>query len=303
MRGPKQRLGFAYRCVANIVRPILLLITRQKWAGEHRLPPVGGGVVVVANHISHLDPFTLAHFLWDNGRATRFLAKEGLFRIPVIGRIIASCGQIPVYRESRDAARAYRDAVKAVREGECVVIYPEGTISRDPHLWPMTGKTGAARVALETGCKVLPVAQWGVQSILPPYSKRLRLVPRKLVEVRMGEPVSLDDLRGRPVTTEIMREATDRIMAAITAELEIARGETAPQQRFNPRSAGVPALGDPSIDEPASGDAGAAEPEAGMPVPGDPTPDVRAEDDVRDEDAGSAEPRDTSSSESGEEAR
>jgi 1-acyl-sn-glycerol-3-phosphate acyltransferase len=247
--GPKQRLGFAYRFVAKIVRPFLMVITRRRWSGGDRLPPVGTGVVVVANHISHLDPLTLAHFLWDHGRATRYLAKEGLFRIPVLGKIIASCGQIPVYRETRDAARAYRDAVKAVREGECVAIYPEGTITRDPDLWPMTGKTGAARVALETGCQVLPVAQWGVQTILPPYAKRPRLFPRKLVQVRMGEPVELDDLRKQPVTTDVMREATDRIMAAITAELEIARGETAPTERFNPRSAGVPSLGDPKASE------------------------------------------------------
>ncbi|NIQ59366.1 MAG: 1-acyl-sn-glycerol-3-phosphate acyltransferase, partial [Gammaproteobacteria bacterium] len=67
------------------------------------------------------------HFLWDNGRAPRFLAKEGVFRAPVIGRIIAACGQIPVYRDTQQAARAYRDAVAAVERGECVAIYPEGT--------------------------------------------------------------------------------------------------------------------------------------------------------------------------------
>ncbi|WP_170313723.1 lysophospholipid acyltransferase family protein [Phytoactinopolyspora halophila] len=276
MGGPKQRLGIAYRLVVFVLRPILQVITRRHWVGADRVPPEGTGVVIVANHISHLDPITFAHFLWDNGRATRYLAKDTLFRIPVIGKIIKSCGQIPVYRETHDAARAYRDAVKAVREGECVVIYPEGTITRDPQLWPMTGKTGAARVALETGCQVLPVAQWGVQTILPPYSKRPRLWPRKAVHVRVGAPVDLGDLLGRPVTTESMRQATDRIMAAVTAELEIIRGETAPELRFDPRRAGTSSTGKPSAAGSAAGndrDDGARVDDEGAGEDGDPGPE------------------------------
>ena len=57
----------------------------------------------------------------------------------------------------------YDAAVAAVRKGECVVVYPEGTLTRDPAQWPMTGKSGAARIALETGCPVIPVGQWGPQ--------------------------------------------------------------------------------------------------------------------------------------------
>ena len=53
-----------------------------------------------------------------------------------------------------------------MRDGECVVVYPEGTLTRDPDLWPMTGKSGAARIALETGCPVIPVGQWGAQELL-----------------------------------------------------------------------------------------------------------------------------------------
>jgi len=170
-----------------------------------------------------------------------------VFRIPIVGRIIAACGQIPVYRESRDAARAFRDAVAAVRAGECVGIYPEGTITREPGLWPMAGKTGAARVALETGCAVIPVAQWGPQEILPPYSKRLRLLPRKTVHVLAGPPVDLEDLRGRPITSAVLRTATDRIVDAITAQLAELRGELPPATRFDPDQAGVPRTGRPQV--------------------------------------------------------
>ncbi len=246
MSGPKQRIGFWYRFVAAVVRPVLMAFTKRDWHGAEHLPPVGTGVVVSPNHVSYADPLTFAHFLWDNGRAPRFLAKEGVFRIPVVGKIIAACGQIPVYRESRDAAQAFRDAVKAIQQGECVAIYPEGTITRDPGLWPMVGKTGAARVALETGCDVIPIAQWGPQELLPPYSKKPRLLPRKTMHVTAGPPVDLDDLRGRPITADLLHEATDRIMDAITSQLAKLRGESPPDVRFDPRNAGVPPTGNPS---------------------------------------------------------
>ncbi|HEY9412189.1 MAG TPA: lysophospholipid acyltransferase family protein [Jiangellaceae bacterium] len=261
MASPRQRLGFAYRFVAAIVRPLLYLFTRRNWTGAERLPPVGTGVLVVANHISHVDPLTFAHFLWENGRAPRYLAKEGVFRIPVAGRIIKACGQIPVYRESRDAALAFRDAVAAIGKGECVAIYPEGTITRDPDLWPMEGKTGAARIALDTGCDVIPIAQWGAHEILAPYSKRPRLIPPKTMHVRAGAPVDLSDLRGQPVTPALLRTASDRILDAITNELAVLRNEEPPAVRFDPRQSRLPKTGDPSkpstdADEPADGAAG-----------------------------------------------
>lgn len=239
MAGPKQRLGFWYRFVAGVLRPVLMATTRRNWRGAEHLPGVGNGVVVAPNHISYVDPLTFAHFLWDNGRAPRYLAKEAVFRIPVIGRIIAACGQIPVYRDSKDAAQAFRDAVAAVEAGECVGIYPEGTISRDPALWPMAGKTGAARVALQTGCPVIPVAQWGPQEILAPHSKRVRLLPRKTMKVVAGPPVDLDDLRGQPINPVVLRQATDRILDAITAQLAELRGELPPAERFDPSRVGL----------------------------------------------------------------
>ena len=73
-----------------------------------------------------------------------------------------------------------RDAIAAIESGEAVVVYPEGTLTRDPALWPMTGKTGAARIALATGCPVIPMAQWGAQRVLAPYGKRS--APRVLRE-------------------------------------------------------------------------------------------------------------------------
>jgi 1-acyl-sn-glycerol-3-phosphate acyltransferase len=201
--------------------------------------------VLVVNHISHADPLTTAHFVYDHGRLPRYLAKSGLFGNKALGVFLRSAGQIPVKRMSTDAVGAYAAAVEAVREGECIVVYPEGTITRDPDLWPMRGKTGAARIALETGCPVIPVAHWGVQDILAPYAAKPDLFPRKNVTYKAGDPVPLDDLRDRPVTAQLTHQATDRIMDAITALLEDVRGEKAPEQRWDPRTRGESETGNP----------------------------------------------------------
>jgi len=157
--------GFWYRLAALILRRPPMVLTRRDWAGMEHIPE--GGAVTVVNHISHVDPLSFAHFLHDAGRLPRFLGKAGLFSVPVVGTILRGAGQIPVYRESDDAAEAYSAAVAAVRAGELVAIYPEATLTRDPDLWPMTGKTGAARIALKTGAPVIPVAQWGPHLVLP----------------------------------------------------------------------------------------------------------------------------------------
>jgi 1-acyl-sn-glycerol-3-phosphate acyltransferase len=221
----------------------MMLLTRRDWRGTEHLPD--GGAVVVVNHVSHFDPLAFAHFLYDSGRLPRFLAKDAVFRVFFVGRVLRGAGQIPVFRETGEAARAYSAAVDAVHRGELVAIYPEATITRDPGLWPMMGKTGAARVALETGAPVIPVAQWGPQDLLAPYAKRPRLFPRKTMHVWAGPPVDLSDVAGRPIDAQLLHEVTERIMAAITAVLEEIRGEQAPAVRFDPRQAGLPRTGDP----------------------------------------------------------
>ncbi len=235
-------LNPAYRFTAGVLRPVIMGVTKRDWAGHEHIPREGG-FIMCPNHISHVDVFAFAHFAFDSGREPYFLGKESVFRIPVAGRILRKAEQIPVYRESGQAAGAFRAAVAAVEEGKGIVIYPEGTLTRDPDLWPMTGKTGAARVALQTQCPVIPVAQWGPQDILARYTKRLRLFPRKVMQVRAGPPVDLSDLYGRPLTATVLREATDRIMAAITRELVVLRGESAPAERFDARTSGLPRTG------------------------------------------------------------
>ena len=241
---PERRLPRSYRGLAMFVRPMMMLVTRRDWRGAENFPS-SGGFVVCPNHISQVDVFAFAHFLYDNGHPPFFLAKSGVFRIPIIGRLVTAAQQIPVHRGTSQAAAAVSAAVVALEDGKCVPIFPEGTLTRDPAMWPMTARTGAARVALTTRCPVIPVAQWGPQAILAPYTRMLHLFPRKTMRMLAGPPVDLSDLYDRPLVAVTLNEATSRIMDAITQQLETLRGELAPATRFDSRTAGVAVTGNP----------------------------------------------------------
>jgi 1-acyl-sn-glycerol-3-phosphate acyltransferase len=249
-----RKRGWVLATIAFIIRPLLLVLTKRSWRGLEHIPS-DRGFIFVANHISHSDPLLFAHFAYDNGVPPRFLAKQGVFKYPVIGRILLATGQVPVRRGTTDVTSSFAGALEAVGEGYGVIVYAEGSITRDPDLWPMIGKTGAARLALQTGCPVIPVAQWGAQNVLWPYTKWPRLFPRKTIEVLVGPPVDLDDLRGRKVTSPLLHEATDRIMADVSALLGEIRGEKPPDVRFDPRAHGLPETGNPGRPYNRPGDA------------------------------------------------
>ncbi|GHF49626.1 1-acyl-sn-glycerol-3-phosphate acyltransferase [Streptomyces mashuensis] len=234
----RRRIGFWYRFAAVLAKPPLVVLFKRDWRGMEHIP-ADGGFITAVNHNSYLDPLSYAHYQYNTGRVPRFLAKAGLFKGSFVGAVLRGTGQIPVYRESADAATAFRAAVDAVNRGECVAFYPEGTLTRDPDMWPMEGKTGAARVALLTRAPVIPVAQWGANEAMPPYAKekKLRLFPRKTLKVLAGPPVDLSAYYDREPTAEVLREVTDKIMADITGLLAELRGEPAPAEPYNPRKA------------------------------------------------------------------
>jgi 1-acyl-sn-glycerol-3-phosphate acyltransferase len=248
VRKLQQKRGWAWNIAVPLVKPLLLATTTRTWVGGEKLPETGG-CIVVFNHVSHVDPLIAAHFVYDHGRLPRYLAKSGLFRNRALAFFLTAAGQIPVERLTRSAVGAYDAAVQAVRDGECVVVYPEGTLTRDPDLWPMTGKSGAARIALETGCPVIPVGQWGAQALLAPYARKPDLFPRKQITMHVGEPVDLSDLRALPPTPEVVQRATDRILDAVTALVAEIRQETPPVERFDARRAGVRRIGNPNKKE------------------------------------------------------
>jgi 1-acyl-sn-glycerol-3-phosphate acyltransferase len=214
-----------------LIKPVLLLLTRRDWRGLEHVPPQGQGVILAANHISHADPLVLCDWiLFGARRVPRFMAKDSLFKGGgIVARTMRGAGQIPVYRRSADASSALRDAVAALQRGECVVIYPEGTVTRDPGKWPMQARTGVARLALLSGAPVVPVAQWGAQAILDSYRDGgFRPLPPKRVQVVAGPPVDLSAYRDQGLTAEVLRAATADVMTAVTGLVERLRGETAP---------------------------------------------------------------------------
>lgn len=225
----------AYRRMARFAGWLLRRLTKQDWDGAAHLPRTGG-VIVVANHISNADPLVLAHYVVWQGRWPRFLAKIEVWSMPIAGWAVRATGQIPVRRGAHDASDSLADAKRALAAGECVVVYPEGTITSAPGGWPMTGRTGAARLALATGAPLVPIGQWGAQKLLggkkPAWP---RLVPKPTMTLRTGARVELSDLAGRD-DPEAVALATDRAMAAITAVVEEIRGESAPVERFDPRA-------------------------------------------------------------------
>ncbi|WP_019816230.1 lysophospholipid acyltransferase family protein [Saccharomonospora saliphila] len=206
-----------------MIAPPLALATRWRIEGQEHLPRQGG-VLVASNHVSYADPIAVTLFALAGGRVPRFFAKAGLWSVPVVRSVMASGRHIQVHRGRASALRAYRDAVRAVGEGDCVVVFPEGTFTDRADGWPIEGKTGLARMALTSGVPVVPLACWGTRELLPVESRLPRVLPRPTLHLVAGPPVDLSDLAGeRPSATQL-REATERIMAAITELLAEVRG-------------------------------------------------------------------------------
>jgi 1-acyl-sn-glycerol-3-phosphate acyltransferase len=168
------------------------------------------------------------------------MAKESLFKVPVLGWALRATGMVPVARSSSAAsARQTIEASKGlVEHGRGVIVYPEGTLTRDPDLWPMRGKTGAVRLALADGIPLIPLAHWGGQDILPRYG-RLSLWPlRRHVQVIVGDPVDLTEFEGRSAQPAALVAGTDRLMHDISQLLARLRGTPAPEKRWNPAEHG-----------------------------------------------------------------
>jgi 1-acyl-sn-glycerol-3-phosphate acyltransferase len=237
-----------------ILHPGLRLLIKHRWQGKENIPSTGG-IILAPNHLSYADWPTIA--LFSDGYAHRypvFMIKSPIFEVKVIGPLMYKFGQLPVYRGRGDAGLVLKQAEQALREGVCVIVYPEGTATRDPDLWPMVGRTGAARLALTTGAPVIPIAHWGAQEILPYGSKKPHLFPRKTVRMLAGPPVDLSAYAGQRLSASTLRAATADIMADITALLAKIRQATPPAIPWDPDAGGRVAL-DRTQDGPTPGSA------------------------------------------------
>jgi 1-acyl-sn-glycerol-3-phosphate acyltransferase len=229
--GRREKGGFWIGLCVPICYSVVALVGRSRFVGLRNIP-ADGGVLVVANHVSHLDPIFTGVAVHRAKRVPRFLAKDSLWRVPVLGRVMAGAQQIPVYRDSTEANRSLRDGEQALRDGKLVIIYPEGTITRDPDTWPMRSRTGVARLALTSDVPVVPVVHWGTQQVYDGYRKKFRPLPRKALTVRCGPPIDLSAYRGRPVEAALLREITDLLMDRVRALLAEVRGEPAPAEFY-----------------------------------------------------------------------
>lgn len=262
--GRTSELTLEMEALQRIARGVYVCAARRSVEHLERIP-AEGPCLIVANHVTEIDPVTVGLTVVDAGRIPRFLAKESLFRIPVVGFLLRRIGQVPVHRGTRDSARALSDARQRLAEGAAVVIYPEGTLTRDPLRWPMHSYPGAARLALGLGIPVIPVAHWGDEQILgrdEHWKVRVSLWPRKRVRVRVGEPVDLSRFRSAeppapaaagdhadpaPLTDAervaavppaSAAAAADAILDAIAAQLSVLRDEPVPPTRWDNRIRG-----------------------------------------------------------------
>ena len=227
--GYGEKLGPGWRFVWLVLYLPVSALVRIRYRHLERLP-LTGPLIVVTNHVSHVDPFLVAKFVLDAGRVPRFLAKESIFDVPAVGWGMRVMGHIPVKRGTADARQSLSAATDALEAGKVIVLHPEGTVTRDPAGWPMSGKSGTARLTtLAPDVPVIPVAQWGVQEQVDLYRRRIRLVPRPRHVVSVGEPIDLSAFHDRAPTMRVLHEITDVIMQRLREDVAELRAEPAPQ--------------------------------------------------------------------------
>jgi len=218
-----------YTLARTVVPPVVRFWVRLECRGMEHLPD--GPAIVAANHLSYFDPVCLGSCLHEAGRKVQFLAKSELYRNPVLGWVLRGAQQIPVYRESRDAAKALDAAVRALDRGATVVVYPEGTTTKNPDFSPLRPKNGVARLALLTGAPVVPVGQWGAhllfaQGRIGPFRRGIRVV------MSAGPPLPMD--RDPSMPRDRIKAETARVWDAITEQIAVAKLGWEPPAWYRP---------------------------------------------------------------------
>lgn len=199
------------RALGNfIAHPYVLHMEHIEERNESVARGEGWGVLAL-NHVSLADPILVGASLGHEVRV-HALAKESLFRAPVLGRLMKAMDHIPVYRNSDRARDALSAAISAVRQGKMIALYPEGTVPKSADPFPAY-KTGAARISIETGLPLIPAGQWGVQTALPAEGKRVRPLVRAIFQkplhiLSVGSPLF-------PAEGETPGELTARLKESI----------------------------------------------------------------------------------------
>lgn len=179
-----------YQLAKAIVKPWMGTWFRWTIEGLDNIPSEGPAILAF-NHIAFLDPFAAAYVVDKRGRRPRFLAKSEIFQDKRVAWILRGAKQIEVRRGTKEAPMALDHAFDALRAGEVIVVFPEGTITDDPDLNPMEAKTGAARLALGSEAPLIPCAVWGTQNVWPKGYAKHWWPPGQNILVRIGTPMTV----------------------------------------------------------------------------------------------------------------
>ena len=202
-----------YRFAETVLRPPISLWFNWRMEGQEHVPSEGAALVA-CNHISYFDPLAHALFIERCGRRPRFLAKSELYGNWFVRKVLDGTKQIPVYRGTGDRAPV-EAAIGALREGEVVMIYPEGTRTKNPDHTPMQGKTGVARLSLATDLPVIPLAVWGSQHVDIQHGIHLGKFGRP-IWLKAGVPMDFSAHADRADDPATLRGVTDEVMAELS---------------------------------------------------------------------------------------
>jgi len=193
-------------------RVIFALYFRSRAFHAERVPGTGP-VILASNHASFLDPFLVGASV---SREINYLARDDLFRFPVIGWLLRQWQSVPVNREG-GGAKGLKAILDRLLAGGAIILFPEGTRTRDGKLQP--ARSGIGLTVIKSPAPVVPVRVFGTYEA---YNRHMRLPRPRRVEVKFGQPMLFERLRAEAETCskerlkQIYQEVADEIMAAIT---------------------------------------------------------------------------------------
>jgi 1-acyl-sn-glycerol-3-phosphate acyltransferase len=198
--------------IYKILRPIVVGVCRVLWRvrirGEEKLP-ASGGYIIAPSHRSMADIPIVAIV---TKRRIRYMGKQSIFNVPLIGPLFAAMGGFPVARDGTDR-KAVRDSVEMLRAGEVLCLYPEGTRQQGPKIQPL--QAGAAYLALRAGVPIIPVGMAGTEEIARTHKDPFPRFGR--VAIVVGEPIVPEPLTG----TLVPRDRVDALTARLADELQV----------------------------------------------------------------------------------
>lgn len=213
MRGPTlKRFEPWYTGTVSILQFPSWVWFKWRFEGMEHIPREGP-ILIAANHISYYDPIAHGYMLIKAKRKPRWLAKIELFNNKFIGPILRGMKHIPVRRGSGDHG-PIEFGLKALREGEMILVYPESTVTKNPDFSPMKGKTGIARLAILSGVPVIPLAVWGSAPVWQRGSRNFKF--GRPIWVKAGPPLDFSRYEGKADDPKAVREVTDEVMAQLS---------------------------------------------------------------------------------------